>query len=219
MKRLAVLLLLGVCGTPSRSLGQGGDTLPTPPATLHPGDRLNISVLRNQELSGTFTVDPDGTLHHPLYSAVQVAGVPIPEVRSRVDVFLRRFEAAPKFTVEPQYRVYVGGQVRDQNQQYLPEISIGQAITQAGGSTAPNRRYRVRVIRDGRTTTVNMNAPAAAVVLQAPVRSGDQVLVEERPTFNRTYLQPGLQVLQVVTSLLSTYVFIDTIVNRSKSGS
>lgn len=214
MKPLVALLLFCVCAFPSRLLGQGGDSLSTSQATLHPGDRLTVTVLRNQELSGTFTVDPDGTLHHPLYSQVQVVGVPIPQVRSRVDAFLRRFEADPKFTLDPQYRVYVGGQVRDQNQRYLPEISIGQAITEAGGSTAPNKRYRVRLIRGGKPTVVDLKDPGATALLQSPVRSGDQILVEERPTFNRTVLQPGLQVLQVVTSLLSTYVFIDTIVHK-----
>lgn len=204
---LAFVLLLG--HVPLRA--QDGPATPGP--VLQPGDRVNLEVYRNRELSGTFLVAQDGTLLHPLFGEVQVAGLPMATVRQRVDQYLRRYEADPRFVVAPEYRVFVGGFVRDQNQFYLPEISIAQAIVRAGGSTAPNRRYRVRLIRGGQHTLVGLTDPNVAEFLQQPIRSGDQIVVEERPSFSRSYLDPALRVLQTVGSILSTYVILTTVLD------
>lgn len=206
MKRLFLTLLLS-CSLPAGLVGQGGGSIPV----VQPGDRVELLVWQNPDLSGTFTVAMDSSLQHPLYSEVKVAGVPIPVARDRMDVFLRRLQTNPRFSLDPLYRVYVGGAVRDQNQHYLAPITVGQAISQAGGSTAPNRTHRVRLVREGNHTVVNLNDSEAAELLQLPIRSGDQIVVEDRPSFNRTYLQPGLQALQVVGSLISTFVLLDAV--------
>jgi protein involved in polysaccharide export with SLBB domain len=214
MKRLALLLalLLAVGSTTGAAQESGFMTGAEP--VLRPGDRVQVQVWRNPELSGTFLVSEDGSLQHPLYSQVQVAGVPEATARERVRTFLARFEGTPSFVFIPEFRVYVGGAVRDQNQHFFPEMSVGQAIVRAGGSTTPTSRHRVRLIRDGRDWRVNLNAPEAAALLQQPIMSGDQILVEESPTFARRYLNPTLQVIQTVTSLVSTYVFFDAIFNN-----
>jgi protein involved in polysaccharide export with SLBB domain len=214
MKRLALLLalLLAVGSTAGAAQESGFNTGGEP--VLRPGDRVQVQVWRNTELSGTFLVSEDGSLQHPLYSQVQVAGVPEATARERVRTFLTRFEGTPSFVLVPEFRVYVGGAVRDQNQHYFPEISIGQAIVRAGGSTTPTPRHRVRLIREGREWLVNLDAPEAAALLQQPIMSGDQILVEERPTFARRYLNPTLQVIQTVTSLVSTYLFFTAVFNN-----
>jgi protein involved in polysaccharide export with SLBB domain len=213
MKRLAFLLaLLLAVGSAASAAQESGIPAPAEPA-LRPGDRVQIQVWRNLELTGIYLVAEDGTLQHPLYSQVQVAGVPLETVRERLRTFLTRFEATPNFVFVPEFRVYVGGAVRDQNQQYLPEMSIGEAIVRAGGSTTPTPRFRVRLIRGGRDWRANLDSPEAAALLQQRIVSGDQILVEERPTFARRYLTPTLQVIQTVTSLVSTYVFFNAIFN------
>ena len=211
MNRLALLFTLLLATGATIVSAQD---LPLPAAAegvLRPGDRVQIQVWRNSELTGTFLVAEDGSLQHPVYGQVQVAGVPIATARERVRSFLTRFEASPMFVFIPEFRVYVGGAVRDQNQQFYPQISIGQAITRAGGSTTPTPRYRVRLIRAGRDRRVNLDSSEATQILQEPIVSGDQILVEERPTFARRYLNPTLQVIQTVTSLVSTYVFFNAI--------
>jgi hypothetical protein len=72
----------------------------------------------------------------------------------------------------------------------------------------------VRLIRAGRERRVNLDSSEATEILQQPIVSGDQILVEERPTFARSYLNPTLQVIQTVTSLVSTYVFFNAIFNE-----
>jgi protein involved in polysaccharide export with SLBB domain len=111
----------------------------------------------------------------------------------------------------PLHRVYVGGNVRIQGEYFFADMSIGQAIINAGGSTTPDRRYRVRLIRDEVHTLTSLDGESETALLQTRIQSGDQVLIEERPTFSRNYLNPALQVIQTVTALVATYVYFDTI--------
>jgi protein involved in polysaccharide export with SLBB domain len=211
MKRLLLLLALVLTIVPTVVAAQEAGFPASSEPMLRPGDRIQLQVWRNAELSGAFLVSEDGTVQHPLYSQVQVAGVPLETARERLRTFLSRFESTPQFVFVPEFLVYVGGAVRDQNQQFFPEISVGQAITRAGGSTTPSPRFRVRVIREGAEWRENLDGSGAAAILRLPVHSGDQILVEERPTFARRYLTPSLQVIQTVTSLVSTYVFFTAI--------
>lgn len=210
MNRLAILFALSLAGTAAAQ--DPGFPLAGDPV-VRPGDRVSVQVWRNAELTGTFLVGDDGTPQHPVYGQVQLGNVPVPAARERIRTFLTRFEANPLFVLVPEFPVYVGGAVRDQNQHFFPQISIGQAITRAGGSTTPSPRYRVRLIRGGREWRADLDAPDATTLLQQPIVSGDQILVEERPTFARRYLSPTLQVLQTVTSLVSTYVLFNAVFN------
>ncbi len=211
MTRARLLIALSLCLPPAALAAQ--DASPeTPPAMLRPGDRAAIQVWRNQEMSGTLMVGEDSAFVHPVYGAVKVGGVPLPVAQERVRQFLTRFEAEPRFTLLPEFRVYVGGAVRDPNQHYMPQLSVGEAITRVGGSTAPDRRHRVRLVRGGRQYLENLNGDGIAALLQEPIRSGDQIIVEERATFTRTYVGPALQILQAIGSIVTTYVLIDQVI-------
>lgn len=190
-----------------------GQDVASGPGVIQPGDRVHILVWRNAELSGTYTVGQDSALVHPLYGAVRVAGVSPPVAEERVRDFLTRFEVEPRLTFTPEYRVFVGGEVRNPNQHFFPEMSVGQAIVQAGGSTAPNRTQRVRLIRGGEHTVVNLDDARITALLQEPIRSGDQVVVEQRPTFTRTYVRPALQIIQTAASLITTFVLISSVLD------
>ncbi len=206
MSRFAPLLLLLLGLLPAPAAAQS--TVPTSTAMLQPGDRFKIEVWRNQELSGTFEVAQDSGVFHPVYRHVKVAGVPFPVAEQRIREFLLTREAEPQFVFQPLMRVYVGGDVRGQNQYYLPEVSVAQAITEAGGSTAPNDRKRVRLIREGVETLANLDRGEVASLLQLPIRSGDQIIVEDRPSLTRNYIRPALGVIQTVAGLVLTYVSI-----------
>lgn len=209
MNRALFLLCFLVALAPAALSAQNGASAGAP--VLRPGDRVSVEVYRNPELSGTFLVAPDSTLLHPVFREVKVAGVPVEVAEARVREALRRFDADPMFAFGPEYRVFVGGVVREQNQFYLPESTIAQAIARAGGSTAPDRRYRLRFVRDGVQTVVGFSDPGATELLQQPIRSGDQIVIEERPSFRRTFLDPALLVVNTVGSVLSTFLILETI--------
>lgn len=213
MNRLFLFVALFLAVRPALAQEPGFPVAGEP--VLHPGDRVQVQVWRNAELTGAFLVSEDGTLQHPLFSQVQVAGLPLATVRERLRTFLAGFEANPRFVFVPEFQVYVGGVVRAPSEYFFPEISVGQAITRAGGSVTPSPRFRVRLIRAGREWREDLDSPQAATILQQPIVSGDQILVEERPTFARRYLSPALQVVSTVTSLVSTYLLFNAVFNNN----
>src|SRR4051794_191976 len=60
---------------------------------LQPGDHVKITVIgEDKDLSGEFEVAPNGTLKHPLYSQVKVAGIPLPMLKEQFGSFLKKFQ-------------------------------------------------------------------------------------------------------------------------------
>lgn len=171
--------------------------------TLAPGDVLRITVWRRPEMSGDSVVGDDGTLNHPLYRTVRVAGIPIATVQERMRAFLMRFNDDPQFTIEPMVRVSVTGEVRVANVYTLaPRTSISQAIEMAGGITERGRRDDVKLLRAGRTYPIDLTRPDASFAVGA-VRSGDQILVPRHHDFFREYLAPGAAVTAAIAAVVN----------------
>src|SRR5687768_5374570 len=110
------ILLLCCCLLVASSPLYGQDPNVPEQAVLMPGDRLELSIWRNAELSGTYTVAPDGSLLHPLFREIRLTQVPISEAESRMRMALRNHLSEPEFTFMPLHRVYVGGNVRIQGE-------------------------------------------------------------------------------------------------------
>src|SRR5690606_7173213 len=122
--------LLAIATTAAGAQSEAGAGPPTSEATLRPGDVLRIEVWRQPELSGEFSIAADGTVIHPLYRSLQVAGVPIPAVEDRIRELLRRYEADPQVVVEPRVRITVSGEIR---QPGVLAVPIGTTLTHAVG--------------------------------------------------------------------------------------
>ena len=82
---------------------------------LGPGDRLQIELLDLPELSGEFTIGPDGTLFLPRLRAIDVEGLTIEELRLFVTEQFLTYVREPEVFITPSgyrpVRVYVGGEV------------------------------------------------------------------------------------------------------------
>ena len=188
----------GVSQTP-RSIVDSG--------ALAPGDVVRITVWRKPELSGEFPVTGNGTIAHPLYRDVPVTGVPIGTVEARLRGFLAKFEANPQFVVEPLLRVAVGGEVRTPNLYNLrPETSVSQAVALAGGPTERGRRDRLRLVRGGSDLIVDLRR-VDATGAGMPIRSGDQITVEQTPAVFRDYVAPIVSVLGGVAAIVSVILY------------
>src|SRR5919204_4760716 len=90
---LALAALLGV-----RDLS--AQTAPRPPADqsmLSPGDSVRIVVWRKPEFSGDFVVAPDGSVTHPLYRDVKIAGVPLATAEANIRRYLSQYDQNPQF--------------------------------------------------------------------------------------------------------------------------
>jgi protein involved in polysaccharide export with SLBB domain len=170
---------------------------------LRPGDAVRITVFRQPELTGEFEVASDSTVGHPLYRQVRVAGVPTSMAEDRLRLFLEELEATPNFVVQPLFRVAVGGEVRQPNLYSLsPSTTLAQAVAAAGGLSDRGRLDRVRLLREGREHRVDLTRPGSGLA-DAPVRSGDQIVVERRVDFFREYVAPAGSITAALVSLIS----------------
>jgi polysaccharide biosynthesis/export protein len=179
---------------------------PKTQAVLTPGDSVRIEVWRKPEFSGDFVVAPDGTITHPLFRSVRVAGLPFATAEANLRTFLAQYEENPQFVMEPLIRVAVSGEVpRPLVFAARPETSIGEAVARAGGTTQFAARNRVRVIRlepNGAQQQLVINlADPSSTGGTLPVRSGDQIVVDRRKSFFRDILVPALGIIGSVASV------------------
>jgi polysaccharide biosynthesis/export protein len=175
-----------------------------PPVILSPGDLVRIVVWEKPELSGEFVVTPEGTLAHPLYQDVPVAGVSLAVAKMRLRDFLARtYTKDPLLTVEPLFRVTVGGEVRQPNVLTVPRgTTVAQAVALGGGVAERGRASGVRLIRGGRTYQVDLTRPHPDA---APIQvlSGDQIIVPRGRNFFRDVLAPLASLTAAVASVIA----------------
>ena len=83
---------------------------------LGPGDSLQIEIIDIPELSGSYSIGPDGTLYLPRLRAVYASGLTIEELRSFLTQQFASFVKRPRLYVRPigyrPIRVFVGGEVK-----------------------------------------------------------------------------------------------------------
>jgi polysaccharide export outer membrane protein len=178
-----------------------------PPAgTLQPGDTVRVSVWNRAELSGSLVVAGDGTLAHPLYSDLVVAGVPLDQVRSRVAETVGRYQTNPRIVVEPTFRVSVTGHVRRPGLLALPpETTLAQAVALAGGGTENARLSAVRLTRGGTEVPVDLTRPGAGLAGER-IRSGDALFVPLRLNVFREYVAPASSIVAAAISVLTLVI-------------
>jgi polysaccharide biosynthesis/export protein len=173
---------------------------------LTPGDSVRIVVWRKPEFSGDFVVAPDGSITHPLYRTVRVAGVPFATAEANLRKFLSGFEDNPQFVMEPLLRVAVSGEVdRPQVFATRPGTTIAEAVARAGGVTLIGNRNKVRVLRlepngEQQQLMVDLTQPNSTS-RNTLVRSGDQIVVDKKKSFFKDVMLPALGVIGSVASL------------------
>jgi polysaccharide export outer membrane protein len=197
---LLASLLLSLPAVAQQPRAQGEQSV------LTPGDSVRIVVWRKPEFSGDFVVAPDGSISHPLFREVKIAGVPFQTAESNLRNFLSRFEENPQFVMEPLIRLAVSGEVvRPIVFAARPETTVGEAVARAGGTTQFAARNRIRVIRlepsgAQQQLFVDLADPSRAEGTM-PVRSGDQIVVDRRKSFFRDIMLPAIGIIGSIASL------------------
>ena len=103
-------------------------------------DLLDVNVWKEQELTRTLQVRPDGKISMPLLNDVQAAGLTPTQLAQSITEKLKKYLTAPQVTVIVtqinSQRVYVTGEVAHAGAYVvLPGMTVLQAITAAGGLT------------------------------------------------------------------------------------
>ena len=143
------------------------------------GDKLAIRVMGQPELTGVYTVDPDGNISLPLINTVPVAGLSLKEVERLITQRLRNgYLRNPSVSVQPMELrpFYVLGEVRQAGRYaYQPGMTVAQAIAMASGFTDRANTGEVLLTRRTAQGTKTWRVP-----MTTQVYPGDIIYVKER---------------------------------------
>lgn len=121
---------------------------------LGPGDKIEITVYRHDELSKTLWIGPSGKIIYPLIGDIQASGLSIFELREKIRDGLSKYIIDPKvginiITVQSQ-SVAVLGEVKKPGSFFLDHpLTVLEAISLAGGFTIKAKQGSVFLIRKG----------------------------------------------------------------------
>jgi polysaccharide export outer membrane protein len=119
---------------------------------LHQGDKVMISVWREDTLQREVVVLPDGSITFPLIGRVDVAGLSTPEVEQNITAKLKKYFPDPIVTVVISgiegNRAYVMGKVMHPGSLTINgPITVLQAISIVGGFDKFADESSIKVIR------------------------------------------------------------------------
>jgi polysaccharide biosynthesis/export protein len=119
---------------------------------IAPDDVLSIDVWKENEITRTVPVRPDGKISLPLLNDVQAAGLTATDLASVITEKLKKFIANPEVTVIVStinsQKIYILGEVlRAGVVPLLPNMTVLQAISSAGGFTQYANQKGVYVLR------------------------------------------------------------------------
>ncbi|MFL5616084.1 MAG: polysaccharide biosynthesis/export family protein [Gemmatimonadaceae bacterium] len=174
--------------------------------TLSPGDVIRLEVWQQKAYSGEFPVANDGTVVHPLYRELRVAGRPLNEVDGMFRDFLSRFLTNPTFSIQPLLRVVVAGEVRQPNIYTVPPgTTVAQVIAMAGGPTDRGRLDDIRVIRNATSTKLDLTRPDATATHEE-IHSGDEILMGRRRNIMQDIVAPSSSILAALASITGVII-------------
>jgi polysaccharide biosynthesis/export protein len=155
---------------------------------VQPGDQLQVTVWKEQDLSTEVLVRPDGAFSYPLVGDLTATGKTVDQLRVEITDRLKRYIPNPVVTVATKTiggnHVYVVGKVqRPGEYPFARPLDVMQALSLAGGTTpyaslndivilhrdnGAQRAIRFRYLQVARGRDLGQN-----IVLQ----SGDTVVV------------------------------------------
>lgn len=116
-------------------------------------DVLRIDVWKEDQLTRTVPVRPDGKITLPLLNDVQAVGLTPMELAAVIRDELKKYITNPQVTVSVaeinSRRIYVNGEVNKSGAyQLLPRMTVLQALSGSGGFTAFARIKNIYVLRN-----------------------------------------------------------------------
>jgi polysaccharide export outer membrane protein len=160
---------------------------------LGPEDVLEVTVWRNQDLSRTVVVRPDGKISLPLIGDVQASGLNSSQVAAKIAARLTEFKENPNVSVSLKevnsYFIFVLGEVLKPGKYPLKSYAtVLQGVSMAGGFTQFASKNKMQVIRtytndDGKENQTRIPVPYNEMVSGKGkienfiLKSGDTIVV------------------------------------------
>jgi polysaccharide biosynthesis/export protein len=128
---------------------------------IGPQDLLKIDVWKEEQLTRTVPVRPDGKITLPLLNDVQAAGLTPMELAGVISNQFKKFINNPQVTVSVteinSRRIYVTGEVlKAGTYALLPHMTVLQALSSSGGFTQFARMKSIYVLRTENGKQVKM---------------------------------------------------------------
>lgn len=155
---------------------------------IGPQDVLRIDVWREDQLTRTIPVRPDGRITLPLLNDVQAAGLTPMELARVIREDLKKYISNPQVTVSVteinSRRVYVNGEVaRAGAYALLPHMTVLQALSNSGGFTQFAKVKNIYILRTGNGNQVKLPFNYKAAISgknpeqNIELQSGDVIVV------------------------------------------
>lgn len=145
---------------------------------LGPGDKIDIKVFGEDDLSMDVRLNDSGRLNYPFLGELTVEGLTISELEQLIARGLKgAYLRDPTVTVSVvEYRpIFVSGEVqRPGGFPYQPKLTVEHAIALASGFTARGSHSRIDVIR-----ATDPQHKAQRVAPTDPVFPGDLIIVKQ----------------------------------------
>lgn len=143
---------------------------------LGSGDLVSIKVFGENDLSTETRLSDGGTISYPLLGELQVSGLTIGELETKVANKLKEgYLVNPRVTVTIlEYRqFFINGEVQKPGgYAFMPGLTVNKAISLAGGFSQVASHTAIYIIRDGQEKAL----PAG---LNTFVQPGDIITVKE----------------------------------------
>ena len=122
------------------------------PYTINAGDRLEISVWKEEDLQRTVLVRPDGAFSFPLAGEVQAEGRTVSDIAAEITDRLEGFIPGLVVTVTVAEiggnKIFVIGQVNRPGEFVVnPRVDVMQALSIAGGATPFAQLNDIKILR------------------------------------------------------------------------
>ena len=190
---LALIVWLGGCAGPSQNAIDEASKPVSKEFLLGPEDVLEVTVWRNQDLSRTVVIRPDGKISLPLIGDVQASGLTSAEVSGKIASRLTEFKENPNVSVSLKevnsYFIYVLGEVLKPGKYPLKSYAtVLQGVSLAGGFTNFASKRKMAVIRtvangEGNLRQIRIPVPydelisGSGLIENFVLKSGDTIVV------------------------------------------
>lgn len=132
------------------------------PYRIGPGDVIDISIWRNEDLTRQLKVLPDGMISFPLAGELKVEGLSVEELKALLISKLEKYVPDPVLTVSVSQTnsmmIYVIGKVNSPGRFMIQEnIDVLQALSLAGGLNPFAKEKEIRIFRKAGEETILFN--------------------------------------------------------------
>lgn len=146
---------------------------------LRPGDKVQLKIWREPDLSGEFVVSEGGIVVFPKVGPLNVSSLSVDSLTRTLTKLYSESLRIPAIEVTALKRINVLGSVRSPGFFYAdPTVTVNGAVALAGGVTVDGNQKRIVLLRADREMQISVGVEHG--MADSPVQSGDNIRVPER---------------------------------------